>query len=125
MAYMNQEKKKAIASALKEFMPKNWKYSLSVSNHSTLCMTIKSAPIWIIADKIDGRSTNGYCTLNHYWMHESPDINEEAKPLLDKIKTAMNMGNWDNSDSQSDYFDVGHYISITVGAWNKPFELTA
>lgn len=124
MAYMSQEKKKVIADALKLVVPKSWKYSLSVSNHSTLHITIKSAPIWIIADEINGRPTNGYCQLNHYYMHESESINDEAKPVLAAIKKAMNIDNYDRSDSQSDYFDVGHYISITVGQWNKPFIVT-
>jgi hypothetical protein len=35
----------------------------------------------------------------------------------------MNDGNHDNSDIQSDYFDVGWYISINVGRWDKPYEL--
>ena len=34
MAYMDQEKKKEIAKLLKGCVPKDWKYSLSVSNYS-------------------------------------------------------------------------------------------
>jgi phenolic acid decarboxylase len=42
MAYVNQEKK---AKILKKVMPKGWKYSLAVRNHSTIVCTIKSAPV--------------------------------------------------------------------------------
>jgi hypothetical protein len=37
----------------------------------------------------------------------------------------MVVGNHDRSDSMTDYFDVGWYISINVGKWNKPYEMTA
>jgi hypothetical protein len=35
----------------------------------------------------------------------------------------MNVGNHDRSDIQSDYFDVGWYVDVNVGAWNQPYEL--
>ena len=53
MAYMNQEKKKIIASALKEVMPKDWKYSLSVEHHSVIHLNIKSAPFDLTHGKDD------------------------------------------------------------------------
>lgn len=38
-----------------------------------------------------------------------------------RFTTPLNIDNYDNSDSQTDYFDVGHYTSINLGSWNKPF----
>jgi hypothetical protein len=35
----------------------------------------------------------------------------------------MNAGNWDKSDIQTDYFDVGWYIDVNVGRWDKPYAL--
>ena len=32
--------------------------------------------------------------------------------------------NHNNSDVQTDYFDVGWYIEINVGDWEKPYKLT-
>jgi hypothetical protein len=32
----------------------------------------------------------------------------------------MMTGNHDRSDSQTDYFDVGWYIEIQFGQWDKP-----
>jgi len=37
----------------------------------------------------------------------------------------MMIGNHNNTDLMSDYFDVGWYISINVGKWDKPYEVTA
>jgi hypothetical protein len=36
----------------------------------------------------------------------------------------MNAGNHNNSDVQSDYFDVGWYIDVNIGKWNKPYVAT-
>lgn len=114
MAYMNQEKKKVIAQKLKEVMPKTWKYSLSVQNYSKLTLTIKSAPIDLVS--ING----GRHSLNEFYIKE--DINNsELVSILENIKDIMNTGNYNNSDVQSDYFDVGHYIGIEFGKWDKPF----
>jgi len=30
--------------------------------------------------------------------------------------------NYDNSDSQSDYFDVNFYLNIGIGRYDKPFK---
>jgi hypothetical protein len=39
--------------------------------------------------------------------------------------TAMNDGNHDRSDIQTDYFDVGWYVDVNIGRWNKPYILEA
>jgi len=37
----------------------------------------------------------------------------------------MNEGNHDNSDIMTDYFDVGWYISVRLGKWDKPYVVNA
>jgi hypothetical protein len=34
----------------------------------------------------------------------------------------MNNGNWNNSRIEVDYFDVGWYIDVNIGKWNKPYK---
>jgi hypothetical protein len=46
---------------------------------------------------------------------------DESLDLFHKIRDALNIDNHNRSDSQTDYFDVGHYTSINLGSWNKPF----
>ena len=60
--------------------------------------------------------------VNEYWYHEHFD--GKAKSFLKEVISAMNDGNHDNSDIQTDYFDVGWYTHINVGRWNKPYLLT-
>ena len=117
MAYVSTEDKAKIAEALKAVVPKNWKYTLSVDNHSTIVMTIKSGP----SELIEGTESN-YQQLNPY--HLDRDFKGEVLEILLKIKDALNTDNYDNSDIMTDYFDVGHYVHINVGRWNKPFIVT-
>jgi hypothetical protein len=114
MAWMNQEKKAAISAELKKVMPKSWKYSLSVRNHSTLVLTIRSAPI----DLTKGQPN---INVNHYWLDKQ--FSGDLLVQFVKIRNAMNTGNWDHSDAMTDYFDVGHYVDIKVGDWDKPFKV--
>ena len=41
--------------------------------------------------------------------------------FLSEVIPAMNEGNHDNSDIMTDYFDVGWYISVNIGRWDKPY----
>lgn len=130
MAHMNQEKKALIAAELKKSMPKGWKYSLRVRHHSTLVLTIASAPIDLIDEVTllhQGRMPSGekptYLGINHNYL-ERAFKNPAMVEIFDKIVDAMNTNNWDRSDVLSDYFDVGHYINIQIGSWERPFTVT-
>lgn len=116
MAYMNQEKKAKIATKLKEVVPKSWKYTLGVRHHSSIVMTIKSAPV----DLSNGK---GYVQVNTYY----PDSYYSGKTLqtIRDIISALNEGNHDRSDIMTDYFDVGWYVDLNVGRWDKPFVVSA
>jgi hypothetical protein len=133
MAYMSQERKKQLAVTIKTIC-KTYKVkaTLGVHHHSTLELKIKSSPIDFIGSinhvmmqngvGRDFRKAKDHVTVNPYWYHEHFD--GVAKEFLTKVIAAMNVGNHDRSDIQSDYFDVGWYISIDIGKWNKPYELT-
>lgn len=116
MAYMNQEIKKVIATKLKEVMKQfpKIKYSLSVRHHMTLVMTISQG------DKCLQPALNrSYESVNTY--HIDAIYNPQTAKILNVIKDCMNTGNHDRSDLQSDYFDVGFYIDISIGSYDKPF----
>jgi hypothetical protein len=58
----------------------------------------------------------------HIQANCSPEMYfDESLDLFHKIRDALNIDNHNRSDSQTDYFDVGHYTSINLGSWNKPF----
>jgi hypothetical protein len=110
MAFMNQEKKAAIAAELKKVVPANWKYSLRVRHHSEIVMTISKAPV----------------DLNAYNNDDLPEEQlAELDKIFDAIHAALNLNNHDNSDPMSDYFDVGHYWHVSIGTYEKPFHVLA
>ena len=128
MAYMNQERKAVIAKALKQVVPQGWKYSLAVRNHSTICMTISEAPFELIKAFKGGEyfnpETATHADVNQYHVREQIE-DEVVADVLINILSALNTGNHDRSDSQIDYFDVGWYVDLDIGKWNKPFVCTA
>jgi hypothetical protein len=133
MAYMNQERKAARAPAIKAVLKKyGVKGSLSVRNHSTLVLTLKSGKIDFIgnSNRVCGNdhyqvsrgftpNTSGYSDVNPYWFKEHYD--GKALSFLKEVFAIMNNGNHDNSDIQTDYFDVGWYSDVNIGKWNNPY----
>ena len=54
---------------------------------------------------------------------------DEIADFYEELIAAMNgagsaFANYDNSDIQTDYFDIGWYVDINVGKWDKPFVYT-
>ena len=129
MAYVSQELKAKLAPTIKAICKKyGVKASLAVRNHSTLVLNIKSGKIDFINDygstpeaRADAEKFG--IQVNPYWYKDH--FNGEAYHFLSEIIPAMNNGNHDNSDIQTDYFDVGWYIDVNIGRWNKKYELVA
>ena len=132
---MSQEKKAKIAPKIKAILAKyKVKGSLAVRNHMTLCLNLKSGSIDFIANSntVCGNShyqvasgfkpsTSGYDQVNPY--HFKDHYDGKALAFMQEVFHAMNDGNHDRSDIQSDYFDVGWYVDVNIGKWNKPYIL--
>jgi len=137
MAYMSQEKKAKIAPKIKAVLAKyKVKGSLAVRNHSTLVLNLKSGAIDFIANSntVCGNdyyqaargftpNTRGYDDVNPY--HFQNHYDGVALKFMKEIFVAMNDGNWDKSDIQSDYFNVGWYVDVNVGKWDKHYVVEA
>lgn len=141
MAYFNQDRKSERAPAIKAILKKyGVKGSLAVRNHSTFVLNVKSGSIDFIenfiqtdADKLSANKMSddriayirkeGCLDVNVYWYKEH--FSGKAKQFLSEVLTVMNKGNHDNSDVQTDYFDVGWYVDVNIGNWNKPYTVEA
>lgn len=134
MAYVSQDLKQSLAPAIKAICKKfGIKATLAVQNHSTLVLNIKSGKIDFIGNynsMISTRYPSGNhlaqpakdtIRVNHYWIDSC--YSGKAKDFLNAVYAAMNVGNHNNSDAMTDYFDVGWYVEINVGKWNKPYVL--
>ena len=133
MAYVNQERKAQIAAHVKPILKRyGVKGTLAVNHHSTLVLNIQGGAIDFISNynATIGEDAHGrpacagsYLDVNPY--HYDKHFSGTALRFLDEVLDAMNDGNHDRSDSQSDYFDVGWYVDVNIGRWNKPYQLAA
>lgn len=137
MAYMNQERKATITNALKPILAKyGIKGSLSVRNHSSIVLTLKSGKIDFIANsnRVCGNdfyqvargfrpNTGGYDQVNPYWFQDHYD-GLAKKFLTEAFKALKSAGWYDRSDAMTDYFDTAYYVDINIGKWNKPYEVS-
>lgn len=132
MAYMNQERKAQIQPAVKAILKKyNVKGRLGVDNHSTLVLNITEGEVDFLnnyaenryAARHPGNTPNGYINVNVY--HFDSHFSGQALKFIKEVYAAMMVGNHDNSDLQSDYFDVGWYVDINIGKWENNYVLTA
>ncbi len=114
MAYMNQEKKAKIAAAMKPVLKKyGLKATLSVHNHSSISVNIKSGPIDFGGDRIQ---------VNPYWLDDHYKDRPKALAALKEIKQALLAADYyNNSDAMTDYFDTAYYYDINIGQWDKPY----
>ena len=135
MAYMNQEKKAKIVSAVKPILKKyGVKATFAVRNHSTICLNVKAGNIDFIEnyiqtgqrmseDQVAFIRKNKSIDVNPYWFQDH--FSGKAKSFLSEAFTAMkSAGNWyDRSDAQTDYFDTAYYVDVNIGSWKKPYEV--
>jgi hypothetical protein len=135
MAYVSQELKSKLSPAIKAVCKKyGIKASIAVRNHMTLALNVKSGKIDFIgnSNRVCGAdfyqvargfkpNTTGYDQVNPY--HFQSHYDGDAKAFLSEVLAVMNDGNWDKSDIQSDYFNVGWYVDVNIGSWNKPYSV--
>ena len=133
MAYMNAEKKKELAPGIKAVLKKyKMRGTIAVSNYSKLIVNIWEGPLDIIGNynanndpTVSGWKPDDYMRVNEFWIDEN--FTGEVKAFLSELNAAMNaapgLENYDNSDSMTDYFDVGWYTAINVGDFGKPYKL--
>ena len=116
MAYISTEEVKVIREELKKNFPSRlgWKLSIVRKDYLSLSISIIQAPFELRNDQ-----NNSYEPVNQYWI-ESRE-NTQSIPPLKKIFEIANKNNYNRSDVQSDYFDVGYYLNISIGHFGKPF----
>ncbi|SRR5579885_2634418 len=116
MAYITADRTKAIKKELTKKFP-NLKFSVKNEHYTSVSVAITAGDV-DFSDILDGRD---HIQLNHYWIK---DFYPAHSKLLQQIFSIVNAGNYDNSDSMTDYFDVGFYVTMGIGRWDKPYQLT-
>lgn len=141
MAWVTNEKVAQVRADLKKEFPEiKFRVNKGKNHHSTLYVTIVSAPYRFISEGTK------YTEINHYGLDENTTYLgakfEEAQKqnpsaylerreyaekfervdILERIVQIMSVGNFDKSDIMTDYFHVGFYMSLSIGSWDKPFQ---
>jgi len=127
---LTKESVSSMRKALKLTIPKNWKYSFTTTargigiNLRILKTDVNLLTQW--ADqfytthgrKIENEGLLCFNSLSlthpHYSLYFSDEINE----IFRKVAKIMSEGNYDNSDIQSDYFDIGYYSHIEISKFH-------
>jgi len=111
MAYFSKEMKAAVAPKIKALLNEyGMKGSLAVQNSSAVVLNLRSGPVDFDTE---------YAQVNTYYI--SDRYSGIAKEFLEKAVKILNAGNYDNSDAQTDYHDVGFYIRINIGRWDRNY----
>ena len=135
MAYITTQEVAAIRKELKAQLPQ-YKFSVTKHHHSSVTVAFMKGPAfseYTYFDRYAGEQKEsvleGHEQLNHY--HAERFYGEENAAIINKveeiIKTApVKAGGrewYDDSDSQTDYFDTAFYMNIHVGKWDKEYEV--
>jgi hypothetical protein len=135
MAYIGQEGKAQRAPVIKAILKKyGIKGTLSIRNHSTLVLNVKSGKIDFIKnfnESCGGKleyTSRGFqpavdrIQVNPYWFQDH--FSGKAKQFLKEAFDALKGEDFfDESDAQVDYFHRSHYFDINIGQYNKPYVL--
>ena len=140
MAFFSKENKATVSPLIKAVLGKyGLKGSISIRNHSSLVVTIKSGKLnFMEADRKiqerlcirDGHVLEIYnrdhLSANQYHTAEGHRKVKEntIADFYDELFTAMRSAGWfDKSDSMSDYFHTAYYMDVNIGKWDKPYIL--
>jgi len=119
MAYVSQEKKKALAPVIKAVLKKyKVKASIAVRHHSTLVVNIKEGAVPFKPS--DHYQVNEYHYENQY--ADNPTLVSFLSELLSAMKGPEY---YNNDDALTDYFDRSHYTDINFGKWDQPYKVVS
>ena len=127
---------KAIAKETKQELNKRYPqctWSTRISRFSggqELRVALMAAPFEAFAKDIDcnGNKVGGYAQLNQYQFQRPDDENvnngayltKDAWDCMADVYRIASRDNWNNSDPQTDYFDVNYWLHLEIGNWDKP-----
>ena len=117
MAFMSTEHAREIRNSLKESFP-GYKFSVKKHHHSSIDVTLLKSPLDFSKD-MEKQETVGYCSINHYYLNQYSNAD-----VLKKMYEVINKGNYNKSDIMVDHFDVGFYVHMNIGDWEKHYICT-
>ena len=119
----------------------NCKFSVTVKDGRSLTVALMESPFKIFEKDVDvyGNNIDGRSSLNHYYLkHQYTEqchyhtgqivhrcnggvfLTAKAWDMLIRVCEVASVENWDESDSQVDYFNCNYYLNVRIGKWDKP-----
>lgn len=90
------------------------------SGGSSISVRLMEAPTDIFQD---ARETKDF-QINEYYIDKSTEgFNLEIKTMLKDIIDLINSYRFSDSDSMIDYFHTNFYYSVSIGSWDKSFQV--
>ena len=119
MAYVSQEKKKALAPVIKAVLKKyKVKASIAVRHHSTLVVNIKEGAVPF--------KPSDHYQVNEYHYENQYADNPTLVSFLSELISAMKGPDYhNNDDAMTDYYDRSHYTDINFGKWDQPYKVVS
>lgn len=116
MAYISKEKTAEIRATLKSEFPE-MRFGVRRDKWGTLHVSILKSPYEFRNEQ--QVKQGGSFPVNHYYPEQfnHPEI-------LKRIIDICNDGNWNNSRAEIDYFDVGWFLTMSLGNWKTHFQRT-
>ena len=114
MGYITTKEVKAVREALKEEFGKEWKFSVTGGNSSTLHINLMAGP---------HSMPKGKGNLNHHHLESNLEQlgRSDLLAVFDKIKTIGMANHWDNSDIMTDYHNCAYYFGMGYGSFKKDY----
>lgn len=73
-------------------------------------------------DHLKKELESGHFSVNEYNLKDDYALTPYGKQVFRDIMKVSNAYNYDESDSQTDYFNRGHYLDLYVGKDGKPYK---
>ena len=133
MAFINQETKEKLASGIKAVLKKHGvKGTIGIRHHTKLVVNVRSGSIDFCTpfnarrrDYVETRLGREYNDRDYFEAnaYAPSDLGvKEVDDFMNELTAAMRGTEWyDNSDCQSDYFDIAYYMSINIGDYTRPY----
>lgn len=122
MAYISATDVAAIRTELKQAFPK-WKFSVRKGSGSL------SVDVNILRGTCKFEDKD-YAQVNQYWIQDHWTDLDDQEALI-RINEIMHNAPgraggkvfFDESDAMTDYFHTAFYTHLSIGQWNKPYEV--
>jgi hypothetical protein len=127
---LTKELVSSMRKALKLTIPKNWKFSFRVTTRgSGVKLIILKTDVDLLAQwaenfhkvnrrEIDNDRSLCFNALSLTNPNYSLYFSDGTNAIFRQIAKIMSKGNYDNSDIQSDYFDIGYFSHIEISKFH-------